>query len=123
MVTLILYPKCSTSQKAKRWLEHAGVAFDVRDIVKNTPTESELQSFLDKANKPLKRFFNTSGQSYRKLGLKDDLPTMSKTEALSLLASDGMLIKRPLLIDGDTVLIGFKVSEYEAHFNDEEGLK
>ena len=110
----ICYPKCSTCQKAKRWLDTHGRPVEVRDIKGQPPTARELALWQEKSGIPLKKFFNTSGQAYRALGLKDRLDTMDRAEQLDLLASDGMLVKRPILVDGDTVLVGFKESDWAA---------
>lgn len=109
----VCYPKCSTCQKAKAWLQERGVAFDERDIKQDNPTEQELRAWHEKSGLPLKRFFNTSGLQYKALGLKDKLPAMTEDEQYALLATDGMLVKRPLLIGEDFVLPGFKVKEWE----------
>ncbi len=108
----ICYPKCTTCQKARRYLDDAGVAYEFRDIKLDRPTEAELRAWHRLSGLPLKRFFNTSGLQYKSLGLKDRLPLMSEDEQFALLASDGMLVKRPLLICDDKVLVGFKESEY-----------
>ena len=107
------YPKCSTCRKAKQWLEGQGVAFEDRHIVEQTPTAQELDIWQQRSGLPMKKFFNTSGQSYRALGLKEKLDGMSREEQLALLASDGMLIKRPILVLDDTVLVGFKQEQWE----------
>lgn len=109
----IEYPKCTTCQKAKKWLESHDVTFTDRHIKENAPTYEELKAWHQQSNLPLKKFFNTSGQLYRSLALKDKLPTMSPEEQLRLLATDGMLVKRPLIITEDTVLVGFKEAEWE----------
>ena len=109
----VCYPKCSTCQKAKAWLQERGVAFDERDIKQDNPTEQELRAWHEKSGLPLKRFFNTSGLQYKALGLKDKLPAMTEDEQYALLATDGMLVKRPLLIGEDFALTGFKVKEWE----------
>ena len=109
----VCYPKCSTCQKAKAWLQERGVAFDERDIKQDNPTEQELRAWHEKSGLPLKRFFNTSGLQYKALGLKDKLPAMTEDEQYVLLATDGMLVKRPLLIGEDFALPGFKVQEWE----------
>ena len=108
----IEYPKCSTCQRAGKWLEAQGAEFERRNIVENNPTKEELKAWHQKSGLPLKRFFNTSGMKYRELGLKDRLPDMSEEEQIRLLAGDGMLVKRPLLIDGDRILVGFKEKEW-----------
>ena len=110
----VCYPKCATCQKAKKWLDEHGAEYDFRDIKENNPTESELREWHARSALPLKRFFNTSGLQYKALHLKDRLPGMSEDEQFALLASDGMLVKRPLLITGDRVLVGFREAEYEA---------
>ena len=112
---VLCYSKCSTCQKALKWLDAQGVAYDLRDIKTENPGEAELRAWHAKSGLPLKRFFNTSGLQYRALALKDRLPAMSEQEQIALLASDGMLVKRPLLIDGDTVLVGFRQPEWEQH--------
>ena len=109
----VCYPKCSTCQKAKAWLQERGVAFDERDIKQDNPTEQELRAWHEKSGLPLKRFFNTSGLQYKALGLKDKLPAMTEDEQYALLATDGMLVKRPLLIGEDFALPGFKDKEWE----------
>ena len=109
----LCYPKCSTCQKARKWLEEQGISFDERDIKLNNPMVEELRTWYARSGLPLKRFFNTSGMQYKALGLKDKLPDMSEEEQLALLATDGMLVKRPLLVDEDFVLTGFKQTEWE----------
>lgn len=109
----ICYPKCTTCQKAGKWLEAQGVAVEVRDIKQDNPTEQELRAWHKMSGLPLKRFFNTSGLQYKALGLKDKLPQMSEDEQFALLATDGMLVKRPLLIGEDFALPGFKQAEWE----------
>ena len=106
----VCYPKCSTCQKAKAWL---GVSVTVRDIKTDRPTAEELRAWHARSGLPLKRFFNTSGLQYKALGLKDKLPTMTEDEQLALLATDGMLVKRPLLVADDFVLVGFREKEWE----------
>ncbi len=108
----IEYPKCSTCKKAKKYLEGHGIEFEDRHIVEENPTKEELAEWIRISGKPIKKFFNTSGMKYRELGLKDKLPEMSEEEQIELLASDGMLVKRPLLIDGEMVLAGFKEAEW-----------
>ena len=110
----LCYPKCSTCQKAKAFLEANEVAFDLRDIKLNNPTEDELRRWHALSGLPLKKFFNTSGLQYRALELTKKLPTMSEDEQFALLASDGMLVKRPLLIGDDFVLVGFKQADWES---------
>lgn len=109
---LIEYPKCTTCKKAKKHLETLGVAFEDRHIVEENPTADELKTWIAQSGYPVKKFFNTSGMKYRELGLKDKLPDMSEEEQIELLASDGMLVKRPLLIDGDRILVGFKEKDW-----------
>ena len=104
----VCYPKCSTCQKAKTWLQERGVAFDERDIKQDNPTEQELRAWHEKSGLPLKRFFNTSGLQYKALGLKDKLPAMTEDEQYALLATDGMLVKRPLLVGNGVVFSGFR---------------
>lgn len=106
------YPKCTTCKKAIKWLEEQGKEYQAIDIKENNPSREELEDAYKKSGLPLKRFFNTSGQIYRQMQLKDRLPQMSDEEQLDLLASDGMLVKRPLVICGDTVLTGFKEAEW-----------
>lgn len=111
---LICYPKCTTCQKAKKWLESQGIAYTERNIAEENPTYAELKKWYKKSGLPLKRFFNTSGLLYKSMQLKDKLPEMSEEEQLKLLATNGMLVKRPLIVDGDRVLTGFKMAEWEA---------
>ena len=110
----LCYPRCSTCQKAQRFLEARGAAFTVRDIKLDNPTEEELRDWRGRSGLPLRRFFNTSGLLYRELDLKNRLPEMSEPEMLALLATDGMLVKRPILITDDRVLVGFRESEWAA---------
>ncbi len=110
---LIQYPKCSTCQKAKKWLEAHGLTYTDRHIVEENPSYDELKQWFEKSGLPLKRFFNTSGMLYRDMQLKDKLPAMSEEEQLKLLATNGMLVKRPLVIDDSVVLTGFKEAEWE----------
>lgn len=107
------YPRCSTCKKAKKWLEENNIEFTEKDIVEDNPTFEELKEWYEKSDLPLKRFFNTSGMKYRELKLKDKLPDMSEDEQLELLATDGMLVKRPIIVNDDVVLTGFKVKEWE----------
>ena len=109
----IEYPKCSTCQKAKKWLDSHGLEYTDRHIKEDNPTLEELREWHARSGLPLKRFFNTSGMAYRELGLKDRLPEMSEDEQLRLLASDGMLVKRPLIVADDFILTGFKPAEWE----------
>ena len=110
---MLWYPKCSTCQKAKKWLDERGVHCPVRDIKTENPTAEELRRWWTASGLPLKRFFNTSGLQYKALGLKDKLPGMSEEEQLALLATDGMLVKRPILVGEDFVLTGFRPAEWE----------
>ncbi len=107
------YPKCTTCKKAKNWLDAKGIAYTDRHIKEDNPTMDELKKWHAMSGLPLKKFFNTSGMQYRALELKDKLPTMSEEEQFALLASDGMLVKRPLLVTENTVLTGFKEKEWE----------
>ncbi|MEZ3425996.1 MAG: arsenate reductase family protein [Lachnospiraceae bacterium] len=111
---LIEYPKCTTCQKAKKWLDAHNIAYEDRHIVENNPSYEELKEWYAKSGLPLKKFFNTSGILYKEMQLKDKLPDMSEEEQLKLLASNGMLVKRPLVVDGATVLTGFREAEWEA---------
>ncbi len=113
----IWYPKCSTCQKAKKWLEEHNTEYTERHIVESNPTYDELKEWHEKSGLPLKKFFNTSGLLYKQMQLKDKLPAMSDNEMLKLLASNGMLVKRPLLVDGNKVLVGFKEAEWEEKLN------
>ena len=108
------YPKCSTCQKAKKWLDEHQISYEDRHIVENNPTFEELKDWYGRSGLPLKKFFNTSGMLYKEMKLKDKLPEMSEEEQLKLLAINGMLVKRPLIVDGDRVLTGFKMAEWEA---------
>lgn len=109
----ICYPKCTTCKKAQKWLDDNGIAYEQRNIKEQNPTAAELDNWWGKSNVPVRKFFNTSGLLYKSLALKEKLPTMSEAEQLSLLATDGMLVKRPLLITRDRVFVGFKETEWE----------
>lgn len=109
---LIWYPKCSTCRKAKAWLDEHGIRYDLRDIKENPPTLEELELWQGQSGLALRKWFNTSGQLYRGMGLKDRLPHMTEGEQLELLASDGMLVKRPILVDGHKVLLGFRAETW-----------
>ena len=109
----VCYPKCTTCQKAGKWLDDHSVTYEFRNIKEENPTEAELRDWHEKSGLPLKRFFNTSGLQYKALNLKERLPEMSEDEQFALLASDGMLIKRPLLIANDFVLVGFREKDYD----------
>ena len=113
MLTFICYPKCTTCQKAQKWLEDKGVAYTLRNIKEDKPSYEELKAWYVTSGLPLRKFFNTSGLLYKSLALKDKLPTMTEEEMLRLLATDGMLVKRPLLIGADFVLVGFKEAEWQ----------
>ena len=108
----ICYPKCSTCKKAKKWLDEHNVEYTERHIVENNPTYDELKEWFNKSGLPIKRFFNTSGLLYKEMKLKDKLPTMREDKQLQLLATNGMLVKRPLIVGENTVLTGFKESEW-----------
>ena len=110
---VLVYRKCSTCLKALKWLEDHGVAFEERPIVEQNPTYEELKAWYEKSGLPLKKFFNTSGLLYKDQGLKDKLPQMSEDEQLRLLATNGMLVKRPLVVGEDFVLTGFRENEWE----------
>lgn len=112
MITIVQYPKCSTCKKAVKYLQDNNVEFESRDIKENNPSAEELKKWHEMSGLPLKRFFNTSGLKYKELGLKDKLAEMSEEEQYQLLATDGMLVKRPLLIGGDFVLVAFKEAEW-----------
>ena len=113
-MTFICYPKCTTCQKAQKWLDENGVSYTFWDIKMENPTYEELSAWQRRSGLPLKKFFNTSGLLYKSMALKDKLPTMSEDEMLKFLAADGMLVKRPLLVGDDFVLIGFKEAEWES---------
>ena len=112
MINFICYPKCTTCQKARKWLDDNKIEYKFRDIKFDNPALDELTEWYKKSGLPLKKFFNTSGLLYKSLDLKNKLPTMSEDEMLKLLASDGMLVKRPLVIGADFVLVGFKENEW-----------
>ena len=109
----IEYPKCSTCQRAKKWLESHNIEFIDRHIVENNPTEEELSKWIKQSNKDIKKWFNTSGMKYKELNLKDKLINMSEEDKIKLLASDGMLVKRPILVTEKDILIGFREAEWE----------
>lgn len=109
----LFYPKCSTCQKAKKWLDEQNIEYTQRHIAEENPSYEELKEWYDKSGLPLKKFFNTSGKLYKEMQLKDKLPSMSEEEQLELLATNGMIVKRPIVIKGDTVLVGFKEAEWE----------
>ena len=110
----VCYPKCSTCKKAQAWLDAHGIAYTVRDIKTENPTLEELRQWHNLSGLPLKRFFNTSGQQYRALALKDKLPSMTEEEQFALLSTDGMLVKRPILVAEDKVLVGFREAEWSS---------
>lgn len=110
---VLCYPKCGTCRKAIKWLDENGVDYEYRHIVEENPTEDELRQWHAKSGLPIKRMFNTSGMKYKELKLKDRIPEMSDDEIYELLATDGMLVKRPILVDGEKVLVGFKEAEWE----------
>ena len=110
----ICYPKCSTCQRAKAWLEQKGIRYDLRDIRQEHPSYEELVRWHKASGLPLRRFFNTSGTLYKSMNLKEKLPEMSEEEQLRLLATDGMLVKRPILVGENFVLVGFKAEEWES---------
>jgi arsenate reductase len=112
MIKFICYPKCTTCQRAKKWLDDSNIEYELRDIKLDNPTLKELTEWYKKSGLPLKKFFNTSGLIYKSLDLKNKLPKMTDDEMLSLLATDGMLVKRPIIIGADFVLVGFKEVEW-----------
>lgn len=112
----LCYPKCSTCKKAEKWLNDNGIEYELRDIKENNPSSEEIKNWYEKSGVEIKKFFNTSGLLYKSMALKDKLPSMTEGEKIDLLATDGMLVKRPLVITEDKVLIGFKEAEYEAYF-------
>ena len=113
---VLVYHKCSTCQKALKWLDEHKIFFEERQIIEENPTYEELKEWYEKSGMPLKKFFNTSGLLYKEMKLKDRLPEMSGDEQLKLLATNGMLVKRPLIVDGSTVITGFKEKEWSEHF-------
>ena len=114
VMLFIQYPPCGTCQKAKKWLDGRGISYTDRHIKENNPTYEELKKWHECSGLPLKKFFNTSGLLYKSMGLKDKLADMTEEQQLQLLASDGMLVKRPILVKGEAVLVGFKESQWEA---------
>ena len=113
MLQFVCYPRCTTCQKAKKWLEEAGVSVAMRDIKVENPTAEELRTWWKASGLPLRKFFNTSGLLYKSMNLKERLPAMSDEEMLELLAGDGMLVKRPILVGEGFVLVGFRMEEWE----------
>ena len=124
-MTFVCYPKCTTCQKAKKWLDENGISYELRDIKTENPSAQELEQWYRRSGLPLKKFFNTSGLLYKSMALKDKLPGMTEEEMLHLLATDGMLVKRPLLVGEETVLVGFKEAEWAQrlpkHPSEDEG--
>ena len=118
----VWYPKCSTSLKAKKWLDVHNIPYEERNIKEDNPTAAELKQWHEKSGLPLKKFFNTSGLLYREMKLSEKLPQMSEEEQIALLATDGMLVKRPVLVAGDLVLTGFREAEYEKLLKQAENL-
>lgn len=112
MITFICYPKCTTCQKAQKWLDDNKIQYEIRNIKENNPSYEELSKWHKKSGLPLKKFFNTSGLLYKSMELKTKLPNMSEEEQLKLLATDGMLVKRPIIIGKEFVLVGFKEEEW-----------
>jgi arsenate reductase len=112
-LTFYWYPKCGTCRNAKKWLDAQHLSYEEVHIVEHPPSREELQDFYQKSGLELKKFFNTSGMKYRELGIKDKMKSATDEELLELLASDGMLLKRPILTDGERVTVGFKEEEYE----------
>lgn len=113
----LCYPKCTTCKKAKKWLDENNIEYSERHIAEENPSYEELKEWHGKSGLPVKKFFNTSGMIYRDMKLKDKLPDMSEDEQLKLLATNGMLVKRPVVIDGDNVLVGFREAEWEETLN------
>lgn len=119
MLTLLCYPRCSTCQKAKKWLESQGIPYTYRDIQQENPSQEELARWQKESGLPMKKFFNTSGMRYKALSLKDKLPGMTEEEMAALLATDGLLVKRPLLVGEDFVLVGFRQEQWETALHPE----
>lgn len=116
IMLFVQYPKCTTCIKAKKWLDEHGIEYIDRNIKEENPTCEELRAFYEKSGLELKKFFNTSGLLYKSMNLKEKLPTMSEEDQLRLLASDGMLVKRPIVVDDEKILVGFKEKEWENYF-------
>ncbi|WP_195971773.1 arsenate reductase family protein [Clostridium thermobutyricum] len=112
-VLFVEYPKCTTCKRAKKWLTENGIDFEDRDIKENNPSKEELKGWLDKSGLEIKKFFNTSGVLYREQGMKDKVKTLSEDELLDILASDGMMVKRPIVVTESSILVGFKEAEWE----------
>ncbi len=115
-IQFIWYPKCGTCQKAKKWLDAQGIEYNIRNIAEEEPTREELSLWIPQSGLDIKKFYNTSGQLYRALELKEKLPSFTDEEKIGLLATDGMLVKRPILINGDKVLVGFKETQWKEFF-------
>ncbi len=115
----VQYPKCSTCMKAKKWLDDKVIDYEDRHIVENNPTKEELKAWYKQSGYPIKRFFNTSGKAYRELGMKDKIPNMTEEEIFDVLASQGMMVKRPIIVSEDFVLVGFKEKEWEENLKRE----
>lgn len=115
MTTFYWYPKCTTCKKAKSWLDEHNITYDTIDMIETPPTKETLEQWMSSSDLPIRRFFNTSGMKYREMGLKDKVGNFSMSEAAALLATDGMLIKRPILLVNNTILLGFKESDYETN--------
>ena len=113
MMLFVHYPKCTTCKRAKKWLDEHQISYEERDIKENNPSLEELKEWYQRSGLPLKRFFNTSGMLYKEMKLKDKLPEMSEDEQLALLDSDGMLVKRPIVVTKESVLVGFKEAQWE----------
>lgn len=113
MMLFVHYPKCTTCKRAKKWLDEHQISYEERDIKENNPSLEELKEWYQRSGLPLKRFFNTSGMLYKEMKLKDKLPEMSEDEQLALLASDGMLVKRPIVVTKESVLVGYKEAQWE----------
>ena len=111
---LICYPKCGTCRKAQKWLEDNGISYDYRDIKTDNPSAEELAGWISSSGLPARKFFNTSGMLYREMQLKDKLPSMTEEEMIALLATDGMLVKRPIAVLPDSILVGFRQAEWES---------
>lgn len=112
-ILFVEYPKCTTCRKAKKWLEEKNIDFEDRDIKENKPTKEELKKWLDMSGLGIKKFFNTSGMLYREKGMKDKVSVLSEDELLDILAEDGMMVKRPIVVSGEKVLVGFKEADWE----------
>ncbi|WP_194191703.1 arsenate reductase family protein [Clostridium chrysemydis] len=112
-ILFVEYPKCTTCRKAKKWLQEKGLEFIDRDIKEDNPSKEELKKWLEMSGLPIKKFFNTSGMLYREKGMKDKINTLSEEELLDILSEDGMMVKRPIVVNGDKVLVGFKEAAWE----------